>query len=163
MPADFGVAANAMTKATINKALTAKCVNNGYTGCHVWKISASTTQALTNANIKLSLTATASEANTGGTLTPWSYAIYTGTDSAASALATVPSGSSAVGSFGAGLTDLDIHNNAALGATTKVYYLMIYIKNENSQQNSGSTDVRGTYNGTVTFSAAGGEVKTTFT
>ena len=43
VPADFGVTPANMTTTTVNRALTAKCVNAGYTGCHVWKITAKCT------------------------------------------------------------------------------------------------------------------------
>ena len=46
------------TTTGINKALTAKCENSGYTGCHVWKITASSTQTLEEANIRLNLSLT---------------------------------------------------------------------------------------------------------
>ena len=79
VPADFGVTPNNMTTSLVNNALTAKCVNNGYTGCHVWKITASTTQTVSTANIRLSLTLpTVVDKN------EWSYVVYTGSDSASS-------------------------------------------------------------------------------
>ena len=164
VPADFGSSflPNDITTTNINKALTSKCVQGGYTGCHVWKIEATTTQTVTNANINLSLTATKSEANTSGTLIPWSYVVYTGTDTTATNLITVPSGSSAAGSFGTGLSNLDINNNTSISTTGKTYYLMVYINNADSTQNNGATDVRASYTGTVTFEAAGGQVKATF-
>ena len=55
VPAKFGVEPTEMTTTQVNKALTKSCVVGGYTGCHVWKITASTTQNIPSANIKLNL------------------------------------------------------------------------------------------------------------
>ena len=57
VPAKFGVEPTEITTTEVNRALDKKCVNNGYTGCHVWKITASTTQNIPSANIKLNLSA----------------------------------------------------------------------------------------------------------
>ena len=54
----------------VNKALTAKCVNSGYTGCHVWKIEANTTQDLAEASVLLDLSVTATTKNN------WKYLVY---------------------------------------------------------------------------------------
>ena len=56
VPAEFGVTPDNMTTTLVNNALNAKCVSNGYTGCHVWKITATSTQTIPSANIKLNLT-----------------------------------------------------------------------------------------------------------
>ena len=53
VPANFGVSPTEITTTQVNRALTKKCVNGGYTGSHVWKIEASTTQNVSKANIRL--------------------------------------------------------------------------------------------------------------
>lgn len=161
VPADFGasfVPAN-ITTTDINRALTAKCENAGYTGCHVWKITANASQAISNANINLTL-----NVDSGVTeKTQWSYVIYTGTDSAASAIVQDTSNANRAGSFASGLSSVDIHKNASLSANTdQVYYLMVYLNNIEDIQNSGTHDATGSYSGSVTMQAAGGTVKASF-
>ena len=63
----------------INQALTAKCEKNGYTGCHVYKIVAESTETVTAASINLSTLTTTASSNKSD----WKYVIYTGTDSSA--------------------------------------------------------------------------------
>ncbi len=55
LPAKFGVDPTEITTTEVNKALTKACVVGGYTGCHVWKITASATQDIPTANIRLNL------------------------------------------------------------------------------------------------------------
>lgn len=134
----------------VNAALTTKCEDNGYTGCHVYKITVSSTQEVANANLKLTLTTTAKVPS------DWKYVVYTGTDTDASALVTGANGSFPVDSK-------DIHN-AALGSTEKTYYVMIFIRDDETAQNSGDgNDATGNYTGSLVLSAAGGQVKANFT
>ena len=135
----------------VNSAVTSKCVSNGYTGCHLYKIEAQSTQSVANASILLSSLTVDSKAKTN-----WAYAIYTGTDTSATKV--VKTGSLDV------TTPVDMHENAALTADTPVtYYLIVYLKNVDSAQNAGdATDETGTYTGTVTMNAAGGKVSATF-
>ena len=152
---------SSMTTTEINRALNASCVSNGYTGCHVWKIQAHSTNAISSASILLDLYVSAATVDKS----QWSYAIYTGTDSTASSLATVPSGSSAVGGFGSpSLSGLDINNGASFTANeTKTYYLMVYINNLDTAQNTGEYDATGVYNGEVTLQVGTGRVSVKFT
>ena len=135
----------------VNSAVTSKCVSNGYTGCHLYKIEAQSTQSVANASILLSSLTVDSKAKTN-----WAYAIYTGTDTSATKV--VNTGSLDV------TTPVDMHANAALTANTPVtYYLIVYLKNVDSAQNAGdASDETGTYTGTVTMNAAGGKVSATF-
>ena len=159
VPADFGIVPASITTTQVNKALTAKCVNGGYTGCHVWKITASSTETVSNASIKLNL-ALSNVADDDD----WSYVVYTGTDSAASCIVAKGTIASA---FPDAATTIDIHNGASLSSTSKIYYLMVYLNNTSASQNGGSetgaTDARGSYSGTVTLEAQGGQVKASFT
>lgn len=195
VPAKFGVEPTEITTTEVNRALDKKCSNNGYTGCHVWKITASTTQDIPSANIKLNLSAPniviAGQSNPYGednaVVSPlsnsntkynsrllfnplpnyenqWSYVVYTGTDTSSTNIigkgyinTTFPSTS----------TTIDIHNGASLTAgTPSIYYVMIYLNNTNYEQNDGvtvsTTNETGTYNGTVTLEAMGGEVYVSF-
>ena len=136
------------TLSTVNNAVAANCEANGYTGCHLYEIVASSTQTVASASIMLdTLTVSAtSKAN-------WEYSIYTGTRTSATTIVNY------------GAIDLaaavDMHNAAGLTANQAVtYYLLVYLKNTDTAQNeNGET---GTYNGTVSMNAAGGKVSATF-
>ena len=159
VPAYFGVSQSEMTTTEVNRALNKKCTNNGnYTGCHVWKITASTTQNIPSANIKLNL----SLSNVTDT-DEWSYIVYRGTDNSATSIlnkgkidADFPNDST-----------IDIHSGASLSTSSPaIYYVMIYLNSVSAVQNDGvvnnTTDARGIYNGTVTLEAMGGSVKVDF-
>lgn len=151
VPADFGVTPANMTTTTVNRALTAKCVNAGYTGCHVWKISATSNQTVTSANIRLNLSLSNVTYKND-----WAYVVYTGTDTSAS---TIVEKGTIVSAFPNSANTIDINNNAGLTANTaKVYYLMVYLNNTTSSQNAGTTDGRGSYNGSVTLDVMGNEI-----
>ena len=159
VPADFGVTPANMTTTTVNKALTAKCVNGGYTGCHVWKIIASSSEAMSSASIKLNIAL-----SNVTDKDEWSYVVYTGSDSASSNIVSKGSINSA---FPNASTTIDIHNGGSINSSSTVYYLMVYLNNASASQNggggTGSTDARGSYSGTVSFEAQGGQVKASFT
>ena len=133
---------------SINAAITANCIDEGYTGCHIYKITATSTQNVQTASVNLdSLTVSAS------TKTNWAYSIYTGTDTAANEVL-VKNGTFDLASA------YDIHQGASMTANTAVnYYLIIYLRNIEDAQNP---DEYGTYNGTVSFNVAGGKVSATF-
>ncbi len=159
LPAKFGVDPTEMTTTQVNKALTKSCVVGGYTGCHVWKITASTTQDIPTANIRLNL-----NVNTVTDKDEWSYVVYIGTDSSAT---TVLNKGLINTDFGNTTNTIDIHNGASLTAgTPAVYYVMVYLNNTNSVQNDGTavgtTNETGAYNGSVILEAMGGEVKVNF-
>ena len=144
--------------AGINAALTKKCEDAGYTGCHLYRITAKSTQTIAAASVNLAtLSATTAGTNTES---DWKYSIYTGSESVASAL---------VGTGGVSMpvsTAVDMHAGAGMTANTDyVYYLLIYLQDDNAAQNEGdANDSTGTYSGTVTLTAAnGGQVTATFT
>ena len=172
VPADFGALTPSEVDLTdVQAALAKDCVDKGYTGCHVWKVEATTTQAVTNASILLDLSVTANEETANKN--QWGYAVYshtTGSDpvtygdgSDATALAVVPEGKAAIGALSANLVDLDIHNAGSLEASV-TYYVMVFVNNVGSSQNEvGSADnATGSYQGAVTFQAGDGEVKASF-
>ena len=140
----------------IKRAITAKCVNAGYTGCHIYKITATSTQTLENASLNLTLTQSGA-ADKGS----WKYVTFTDTADNGSAAALVDGKS---GSFDVATPGVDLHSGAKItGGTPVVYYLMIYLENKNAAQNETGNDLAtGSYTGTVTFQAAGGRVSATF-
>ena len=159
VPAVYGASPSNITTTEVNRALTKQCSLDGYTGCHVWKITASTTQTVASASILLNLNV-ANVTDKG----EWSYVVYTGTDSSAT---TILYKGLINTDFGNTVNTIDIHNGAGLTANTPViYYVMVYLNNTNSVQNDGettnTTDETGAYNGSVVLEAMGGEVKVNF-
>ncbi len=174
VPAKFGDTNDALTSANavtaVTKALTSKCEqaneNGGYTGCHVWKVTATTGQDLATANLTLNIAAPKGS--------NWSYVLFKSTENLTALNGTtgtvsLSASANAVGTFSTSGTTVDMHNGASMskaadteGAVSETYYIMVYLQNTDASQNQGATDETGTYNGTVTFSAAGGEVTASF-
>lgn len=149
VPSDAGASID-----NIKRAITAKCVNSGYTGCHIYKITAKSGQTLNTASLNLTLT------QTGATdVAAWKYVTFTGEGDAA-ALVEGKSGSFNV----LDTAPVDLHSGASVtGGTDVVYYLMIYLENKDASQNEpGDNLATGSYVGKVTFQAAGGTVSATF-
>ena len=165
----------------VNDALTKNCEASGYTGCHVYKITAGTTEDVTAATITLDLSVTTMNDNANAA--DWKYALFEATDtaskedpangslSAARLLTTIPSGKTAMGSLGTALSiDLNSDGTKSKGLTgkeNKVVYLMIYLADDGaevSQNNGDANDATGSYTGTVTLTAGanGGKVVATF-
>ena len=146
---------------SVNTAVAAKCEAKGYTACHIYKIEATTSQTLSNVSMNLdSLTVTGSGSSTKKD--SWKYSIYEGTDATATAV-------KKSGAFEVSTPGVEFHGNGQLAAASggnpsKVYYMIVYIANDTAaSQNAGDAkDVTGTYNGTITMSAAGGKVAATF-
>ena len=135
--------------------LSNKCVDStaGYTGCHVYKITADTESAIARATITLTGTVTGGATTTSN----WKYVVYQGSKDA------ITAGTATSGNFVG--TDTQLYSGA-LPTTSVERYLIVYLANTNSSQNGvgdGATIETGTYNGTVTLKAEGGEVKATFT
>ena len=151
VPSDAGASID-----NIKNAITAKCVDAGYTGCHIYKITASSSQTLETASLNLTLT------QTGATdKDSWKYVTFTDTANDGSMAALVDGKS---GSFDVTTPGVDLHSGAQItGGTPVVYYLMIYLENKDAAQNeTGENLATGSYTGTVTFQAAGGRVSATF-
>lgn len=135
----------------ITQALTAKCEKDGYTGCHLYKITAESGQKLSTASITIdSLAATNDPAHN------WKYSVFTGSESSADTLVKNDTFNSIQ------TKAFDMHSGAAVNADTPVvYYLLIYLENTESDQ---STTDAGSYSGSVSFKAAGsGEISASFT
>ena len=159
VPAKFGVEPTEVTTTEVNRALSKQCAGGGYTGCHVWKVTATSSIDIPSANIKLNLSLSGVTDKD-----QWSYVVYRGTDTNSE---TILNKGLINTTFPNSNRTLDIHNGASLTAgTPAIYYVMIYLNNTNSIQNDGvndnTTDERGTYNGTVTLEAMGGEVYVNF-
>ena len=173
VPATFtGKTDGTLGKADIQAAINAKCVNNGYTGCHLWKIEANTTQTVANASVLLDLSVDAK------VKTNWRYAIFTATSfnegsknitPTVADLVNITGTPGAQGALTSDIQKLDIHQNAQMLQGTKTtapsntYYLLVYLNNTTGSQNAENNDETGTYTGIVTMNAAGGEVSATFT
>ena len=139
----------------ISAVLTAKCANNGYSACHVYKIEAESSTTVTAVDLRLAtLSVDATDEAS------WKYVVYEGTDTTATDVTVSSTG------FDKLPVDGQVIRTAGLTADTPVtYYLMVYIANDaNAAQDAGDTkDVTGTYTGTVSMTAAGGaEVSATF-
>lgn len=150
VPSDAGASID-----NIKRAITAKCVNKGYTGCHIYKITAKSGQTLDTASLNLTLT------QTGATdVAAWKYVTFTGEGDAA-ALVEGKSGSFNV----TAAAPVDLHSGAKVtGNEDVVYYLMIYLENKDKAQNETGADLAtGTYVGKVVFQAGtAGTVSATF-
>ena len=144
---------------SITAALTKKCEDAGYTGCHLYRITAKSTQTIAAASVNLAtLTVDTTDK------TDWKYSIFTGTVELAG------TGSRANTPISNGSLDLasavDMHAGAGMTANQDyVYYLLVYLHDDEAAQNvNGENKSTGTYSGTVTMTAAnGGKVTATFT
>ncbi len=183
-PATLNVATPASLTATeVGRMLTAKCEKNGYTGCHVYRITISSTQTVANANLLLNLSV-GNNSNAGAKNVvdkdQWGYVVFnnatetrnatddTKTDSLA--LGSLNSNNGAPAAIGTTTVNKDIHNNAGLTAGTNVvYYLLVYVNDTDVSQNSLSGNngdanyVVGSYTGTLELQALGGKVRASFT
>lgn len=160
--------------AGINAAITKKCVGNGYTGCHLYKITATSTKTIQNASVRLTeLTTTAKDTAS------WSYVIYTndGTVNTISAeegtndKIVATSDFKTFGETYTAETGFDMHNNSALTENAPVYYyLLVYLANKDevvqNPTGEGAADNAdngtGTYSGKVSMDALGGKVVASF-
>lgn len=143
---------------SITTAVNANCEASGYTGCHLYRITGSADQAVSNANINLvSLTTTDVTAESS-----WKYALFTATETTGtfSNVALVTGG---YGAFPVS-TSFDMHNASLTANVPAVYYLLVWIENNASasQNNEDNNDATGSYSGSVTMQAAGGQVSATF-
>ncbi len=156
----------------VNSAISKNCIDGGFTGCHLYKITASSTRNIQTVSIRLSsLTVTAKDDDV------WKYVIWKGVsgeeytattlvnDGGTSfaeyaSLYSVPSGDTPTG--------FDMNKGAPLNAGEEVYYYMlVYLENKkDTQQNpDNKEDINnaiGTYNGAVEMDAMNGRVSSTF-
>ena len=152
----------------ITAALTAQCVDDGYTGCHVYDIMIESDQTIDEADLLLDLAVTPV---TGGSKANWKYLVFQGSSSSATSITT------AATSLSSDASDVELHERSkpttttGLTANTPVhYYLMVYLANIDAAQNDPAATAQGTttyelgsYQGSVELKAMGGQVKATFT
>ncbi|MDD7150918.1 MAG: hypothetical protein SOT91_00550 [Bacilli bacterium] len=167
----------------IAKAVNGKCVADGYTGCHLYKITATTQQDLAAANILLhSFDVTGTGTIDKGS---WKFVVFTGTEATSeegepATTTTTYTVSSIIGNAAQSFTgdaaqvptetdaNLGYNINSGLGLTKgdHVYYLLVYLANkenvQNPTDNTNEHNAVGTYSGSIAFNAAGGKVVANF-
>ena len=166
----------------IAKAVNGKCVSKGYTGCHLYKITATTQQDLAAANILLH----SFDVTGTGTIDKesWKFVVFTGTEATEGeegSQTTTYTVSSIIGNAAQSFTgdaaqvpteadaNLGYNINSGLGLTKgdHVYYLLVYLANkenniQNPTDNTNEHNAVGTYSGSIAFNAAGGKVVANF-
>ena len=143
---------------SVANALSKKCVSDGYTGCHVWKIEVNSAEAIDISSVKLNLSVTANDATQGhANLDNWKYVLFTGTEgtntlTATGYLSSVATGTTAYGDLNPALNAFELNADATAGSTlglpagtstanpsnakSKTIYLMVFLKNVEQVQNA---------------------------
>lgn len=156
----------------IQSVLDQKCEANGYTGCHLYKITASSTSALKSVDLLLySFNVTgATDKNV------WKFVVFTGTESTTEGrttytntdLVTTSAQKFEVASGTTASAGYNIYNGTDIAAGTKDFYLLVYLEDNDKVQNSSEGEdaqylATGTYTGSVAFVSAEGKVTANFT
>ena len=147
------------TADSVNAAVAAKCVDDGYTGCHLYKIEAQSSQDVKAADLRLETLTLTGVTNKDD----WKYIIYSNDGTSNNATGTVI-GSPEKAFEVVSTAPVSFHSTGLTANQPVYYYLLIYIANQDKPQNAAdASNVTGTYAGTVTFAAAGGgKVSATF-
>lgn len=144
------------TATSLDAVLEAKCANNGYSACHVFKIDAVSTTTVTAVDLRLAtLDVSATDK------ADWKYVVYKlGEDSKVDEVTVQSTAFNALPEGGQ-----VIRTEGLTANVTETYYLMVYVQNADEAQNAGdNADVTGTYTGSISMTAAGGgKVSATFT
>ena len=182
---------SALTETQLKSMISGKCEKGGYTGCHVYKITASSDQNVAYANLLLNL-----EVNTDTTTNKdqWGYVVFTSStpasgdtdgtgtqteiaDGTSTAVKMLSGDGKPAAITASKVTGLDIHHNQKLVQNENVvYYLLVYVNDTDVSQNTTTTTgegqeavtagdanyVVGSYKGTVELQAMGGKVRATF-
>ena len=162
-----------------------KCIANGYTGCHLYKITASSNQTLQAADLLLQSFKTESVTDTSA----WKFVVFTADEATSEAGTTYTVKSLVTGETTAqdfatsdAIKDAktapygyNIHKNdkgTSAGMTANQvynYYLLVYLADNDQIQNPTAEDTEnqqysatGTYSGSVVLNAAGGKVVANF-
>ena len=174
IPADFNLTENTADVTAINGVLTSKCVDNSYTGCHVYKISAHSTQEVAAKLLLQKFTV-----DNATDKDSWSYIVYKGTDttednvtSSATATEIITSTPGTFASsdlatsegtdapFGRTVADITMKAyNEEDPTTVYDYYLLIYLANKKVAQNNTEDPENngvGRYSGSVLLDAGSG-------
>ncbi len=160
-----------VTENGIGGAIDAKCISEGYTGCHLYKITAQSTQTVESANLRLTSITVDGAQDTDS----WKYVIYKSDNGEEGTISSiVNAGGTSFKTFAdtyaspmEGAAGYDMHQGAGLTENTPVYYyLLIYLANkENNIQNPEEPDEHdgaGSYKGSVTLDVLGGKVIASF-
>ena len=166
----------------IAKVVNNKCVASGYTGCHLYKITATSTQDLPAADLLLQSFKTENVTDTSA----WKFVVFTADEATSEAGTTytvknLVTGTEAAQDFAtseatkAAPNGYNIHKNdqgtsAGMTANTAYdYYLLVYLADNDKVQNPTAEDTQnqqysatGTYSGSVVLNAAGGKVVANF-
>ena len=170
----------------IAKVINNKCVAGGYTGCHLYKITAKSTQDLPAADLLLQSFNTESVVDTSA----WKFVVFTATENAGEENTTTYTVNNIItgtenaqdfatsdatkdaktAPFGYNIHKSEQGTSAGMTANKAYdYYLLIYLADNNQIQNPGAEDTEnqqysatGTYSGSVVLNAAGGKVVANF-
>lgn len=166
-----------LTTDGIAKAVNNKCVADGYTGCHLYKIEAKSDQDLDAANLLLQSFTTVGVTDTEA----WKFVVFKGTESVVeekttytvtSLITDVSEGAEDFKNSDAiktGTDGLSVHSAGMTANENYVYYLLVYLGDNDKVQNPTEDDsanaeysATGTYSGSVILNAAGGKVVANF-
>ena len=174
-----------LTNEGIAKVVNNKCVASGYTGCHLYKITATSNQDLPAADLLLQSFKTESVTDTSA----WKFVVFTADEATSEAGTTYTVKSLVTGTEAAqdfktsdAIKDAktapygyNIHKSeqgTSAGMTANIaynYYLLIYLADNDQIQNPANEDTEnkqysatGTYSGSVVLNAAGGKVVANF-
>lgn len=169
VPAKINVTTDGIAKAVNNK-----CVADGYTGCHLYKIEAMSDQDLDAANLLLQSFTTVGVTDTEA----WKFVVFKGTESVVEEETTYTVTSlvtSAAEDFKnseaikTSTEGLSVHSTGMTANENYVYYLLVYLGDNDKVQNPTEEDsanaeysATGTYSGSVILNAAGGKVVANF-
>ena len=175
-----------LTNEGIAKVVNNKCVASGYTGCHLYKITATSNQDLPAADLLLQSFKTESVVDTsawkfvvftatenageGNTTTYTVNKIITGTDAAQDFKTSDATKDAKTAPYGYNIHKSEEGTSAGMDANTAYnYYLLIYLADNDQIQNPRAEDTdnqqysaTGTYSGSVVLNAAGGKVVANF-
>ena len=174
-----------LTNEGIAKVVNNKCVASGYTGCHLYKITATSNQDLPAADLLLQSFKTESVTDTSA----WKFVVFTADEATSEAGTTYTVKSLVTGTdaaqdfktsdaikdaktapYGYNIHKSEQGTSAGMTANTAYnYYLLIYLADNDQIQNPGAEDTgnqqysaTGTYSGSVVLNAAGGKVVANF-
>lgn len=162
----------------VAKAVNKKCEASGYTGCHLYKITATSSQDLASADILLH----SFKVEGAVDVAAWKFIVFTGTETTDEesktttySVTNIVTGETAE-SFNGNAKNVptvevpsvgyNINKEVTFNEGTKVYYLLIYLESngfiQNPSEENNEHKATGTYSGSVAFNAAGGKVVANF-
>ena len=154
------------TTNTINAAVAAKCVSNGYAGCHLYQIHVKSTTTLDA--VVLNLASMEFTGTVPQDTKSWKWVVYEAAAGAASeeTTYTMAGNSIAYSNDSFATTNASIRTDGMTANTDYYYYLMVYIVNDTTASQNAAGDAKnvlGTYKGTISLAGGtGGKVSATF-